>query len=104
MTVSAVGLAILTPLLLWVLGGAIGGSQAEVVARLGRPLPAAVLALFAVVGMRHWMRGTAIMVDDYVHGPARAWVLIAVQVFGWAVIALALIALARMALVGIVVV
>ena len=103
MTVSSVALAILTPLFMWVVGSAIGRDQAGVVAHFSRPLPAMIVALFLIVGMIHWIRGTRIMVDDYVHGPSRPWVLIAVQLFGWLVIALAVVALARMALIGIIV-
>lgn len=100
MTVSSVGLAILTPLFLWVVGGAIGRDQAGVIAHFGRPVPALVTGLFLVVGMIHWIRGTRIMIDDYVRGWHRTWVLIASQLFGWLVIALVVVALARMALIG----
>lgn len=101
MTISSVGLAILTPLFLWVVGSAIGHDQVGVVAHFGRPIPALITALFVIVGMIHWIRGTRIMIDDYVRGPARTWVLIATHLFGWLVIALILVALARMALIGI---
>lgn len=101
MTISAVALAILTPLFLWVVGSAIGYDQAGVVAHFGRPFPALITALFLVVGMIHWIRGTRVMIDDYVHGPARPWVLIATHLFGWLVIGVALVALARMALIAI---
>lgn len=101
MTVSSVALAILTPLFLWVVGQAIGYDQIGVVAHFGRPLPALITALFLVVGMTHYVRGTRIMIDDYVRGSARTWALIASQLFGWLVIALALVSLARMALIGI---
>ena len=75
-----------------------GLPQAGVVAHFSRPFPAIVTGLFAVIGMAHWIRGTRILIDDYVEDPARPWVLIASQVFGWAVIAIAVFALARMAL------
>lgn len=101
MTVSSVALAILTPLFLWVVGSAIGYDHVGVVAHFGRPLPALITALFIIVGMIHWIRGTRIMIDDYLRGRARTWVLIASQLFGWLVIALVLVALARMALIGI---
>jgi len=103
LTISAVALAILTPLFLWVVGGAIGSTQAEVVARFSNPFSAGITALFLVVGFRHWIQGTGIMIDDYTRGLARTWSLIAAQVVGWAVIAAAIIALARMVLIGIVV-
>ena len=103
MTVSAVALAILTPLFLWVVGGAIGGSQAEVVARFSNPFAAAITGLFVVVGFRHWIKGTGVMIDDYLRGSARMWSMVAAQVIGWAIIAAVVVALARMVLIGIVV-
>ena len=101
LTVSSVALAILTPLFLWVVGQAIGYDQIGVVAHFGSPLPALITALFVVIGMAHYIRGTRIMIDDYVRGPARTWALIASQLFGWVVIAVTLVSLARMALIGI---
>lgn len=103
LTVSAVALALLTPFVIGILGAGIGHGQAAVIAFFGRPLPAILLGLFLVVGMTHWIRGTRIMIDDYVHGAARRWALIAVHLFGWLVIAAGLYALARMALIGVVV-
>lgn len=103
MTVSAVALAILTPLAIGLTGAAIGLDQPGVIGQVGQPGPAILLGLFLVVGLIHWMRGTRILIDDYVRGAARTWALIAVQIVGWAVIAAGLYALARMALIGIVV-
>jgi len=101
LTVSAVALAILTPLVIGVVAPAIGLTQAGVVAHFSRPYPAIVTGLFAIIGMAHWIRGSRILIDDYVEDPARPWVLIASQVFGWAVIAIAVFALAGMALASI---
>lgn len=103
MTVSAVGLALLTPFAIALAAAGIGLDQAGVIAYYGRPFPAIVLGLFLVVGMIHWIRGTRIMIDDYLKGGTRMWTLIATQLFGWAVIAAGIYALARMALIGIVV-
>lgn len=103
MTVSAVGLAILTPLFLWVVGSAIGLDQPGVVAHFGRPIPALITGLFLIIGMIHWISGTRIMIDDYVRGRPRTAALIGTQLFGWLVIALVVVALARMALIGIIV-
>ncbi|AXC49875.1 succinate dehydrogenase [Paracoccus suum] len=103
MTVSAVALAILTPLVIGLTGSAIGLEQPDVIGLIGRPGPAILLGLFIVVGMIHWIRGTRILIDDYMRGLARTWTLIAVQIVGWAVMAAGIYALARMALIGIVV-
>ncbi len=103
MTVSAVALAILTPLFMIVVGKAIGLPHAELVAHFGRPFPAVITAAFVIVGMVHFIKGTRIMIDDYFHGAVRKGAIIFSVIFGWAVIALAIYALARMGLGAIVV-
>lgn len=103
MTVSAVALAILTPLFMITIGGAIGLPHRAVLAHFGHPWHAIVTAAFLIVGMVHFMRGTRIMIDDYFHGAVRKAALIAADIFGWAVVAAGVFALARMALISILV-
>lgn len=96
MTVTAVALLILTPCFMVVVARAIGLPRAEFVAYFGRPLQALITALFIIVGMLHFIRGTRIMIDDYVHGGARKVAIVFSVIFSWAVIATAVYALARM--------
>lgn len=98
MTVSAVALCVLTPLFMIVVARAIGLPHAELVAYFGRPWQAVVTGLFVIVGMVHFMKGTRIMIDDYFHGATRKGAIIFSVIFGWAVIASAVYALARMGL------
>ena len=100
MTVSAVALAILTPAFMYVVGSAIGLPREGVIAYFGRPYPAIITALFVVVGMIHYIKGTRIMVDDYLHHTERKVAVIFSVIFGWAVIAAAVFALAKMAFTG----
>ena len=100
MTVSAVALALLTPFAIGYVGAGIGMPHPGVIAWFGRPVPAILMGLFLVVGMIHRMRGTRIMIDDYVRGGARRASLIAVQIIGWGVIAAGLYALVRMAFIS----
>lgn len=100
LTISAVALAILTPAFLFVVGSAIGLPRDGVIAHFGRPYPAIVTALFIVVGMLHFMRGTQSMILDYTRDTARKVAIIGTQILGWAIIAAALYALAKMALMG----
>lgn len=102
MTVTAVALAVLTPFVIAIAARGIGLDQVGVAAYYGRPRPAIILGLFLVVGMIHWISGTRIMIDDYLKGATRMWTLVGVQLVGWAVIAVGLYALVRMALVVIV--
>lgn len=98
MTVTGVALGLLTPFFLWVIAAAIGHDHAGVLAYLGRPFPAIITGLFITVGMIHFINGTRIMLDDYLQGTARKIAIIASVIFGWAVIAAALYALANIAL------
>ncbi|MBV8104729.1 MAG: succinate dehydrogenase, hydrophobic membrane anchor protein [Hyphomicrobiales bacterium] len=44
---------------------------------LERPLPAIVLLAFILAGILHMEIGMRSIVVDYIHGPARAWALLA---------------------------
>lgn len=103
LTVSAVALLVLTPLFMITIGRAIGLPRELVLAYFARPWPAIITALFVIVGMVHFIKGTRIMIDDYVQGGARKAAIIISVIFGWAVIAAAVYALARMGLGAIVV-
>ncbi|MFC3527270.1 succinate dehydrogenase, hydrophobic membrane anchor protein [Paracoccus mangrovi] len=104
MTVTAVALLVLTPLFMIVVARAIGLPHELLVVYFGRPFPAIITALFVTVGMLHFIKGTRIMIDDYFQGGTRKAAIIISVIFGWAVIACALYALARMGLGAIVVV
>lgn len=98
MTVSSVGLALLTPAFVLVIGRAIGLSREGVLAYFAHPYPAVVTGIFLILGMIHFIRGTRIMIDDYFQHTTRKVMLVAAAVFGWAVIGFVVYALARMAL------
>ena len=104
MTVTAVALLVLTPLFMITVACAIGLPRELLLVYFGRPFPAIISALFVTVGMLHFIKGTRIMIDDYFQGGTRKAAIIISVIFGWAVIACALYALARMGLGAIVVV
>ena len=99
LTVTSCALVLLTPAFLLVIGSAIGLPHPELVAYFGRPYPALITALFIVVGMAHFIKGTRIMIDDYFQHTARKVAIIVSVVFSWAVIAAAVFALAKMTLI-----
>lgn len=96
-TVSSGALLVLTPLFMIAVGGAIGLPRADVIAYFGRPFPGIITALFITVGMIHFIKGTRIMLDDYLHGTSHRVAIVVSHIFGWGLIATALFALARMA-------
>lgn len=97
-TVSSYALIILTPLFLIAVGQAIGLPREAVIAHFGRPFPAIITALFVIVGMAHFIKGSqGGTITDYVHGTAQHLSMVAIAIFGWSVIAAAIFALAKMA-------
>lgn len=98
MQVSAVGLALIVPVWLYVFGTALGGTHDEVLATFARPFPAILTALVIVAGMRHFAMGATMMIEDYARGTTRKALIIGVISLSWAVAATGLFALARIAL------
>lgn len=98
MTKSSVGLLILTPLFLFTFGGILGAPYEEVVAYFARPFPAIVAALMITVGFMHFKTGIQMVIEDYVHGAAREYTIIATTCISYAAAAVGLFALARLAL------
>lgn len=98
MQVSAVGLALLVPVFLYIFGSALGGTREEVLATFSRPFPAIITGLVLVVGMRHFARGAEMMLQDYVRGTRLKALLIGVQVLSYSIAATGLYALVKIAL------
>mgnify|MGYP006300074393 FL=1 len=98
MTVSSYGLLILTPLFVFTFGGILGAPYEEVAAYFARPFPAIVAGLMIVVGMLHFKNGVQTLIEDYVHGDAKHWAIIAMVCLSYGAIAAGLLALVRLAL------
>jgi len=98
MTVSAVGLAFLLPVWVYIFGSALGQSHEEVVTTFSRPFPAILTGLVIFVGMRHFAKGATMMIEDYWRGTTRKVLIILTHSISYAVIATGLYALARIAL------
>ncbi|MBA86285.1 succinate dehydrogenase, hydrophobic membrane anchor protein [Thalassobius sp. S69A] len=98
MTVSAVGLAFLVPLFVFVFGRALGSSHAEVLETFSRPIPAVIAGLTLFVAMRHFAKGATMMIEDYAQGTARKLAIMFVIGLSYVLIAVGLFALAKIAL------
>lgn len=98
MTVSAVALAILIPTFVVYMGRALGRGHEEVLATFQRPFPALLFGLVIFVSLRHFLKGTTMMIEDYAHGTMRKLLVIAMTCLTYLLIATALYALAKMAL------
>lgn len=98
MKISSVALLILMPLFVFTFGSIIGSSHSDVVAYFARPFPALVAALTVIVGFSHFKSGATVLIEDYVHGTAQKLALIAVVCVSYALMAMGLFALAKLAL------
>lgn len=98
MTVSAVALAFLVPTWLWIFGRALGQDRAGVLQTFSHPFPAILTALVLVVGLRHFAKGSTIMIEDYARGTARKAGIIFVTSLAAVIAATGLYALIKIAL------
>lgn len=101
-TVLGAVLAVLTPFFVFTLLCALVTvkNQPGAIAFFSRPFPAILTGLYLVIGLLHWIRGTRMLVDDYLRGSTRNLIMLAVTFIGWLLIAIALWALVRMTITG----
>ena len=97
MTVSAVGLTVLTPIWVYIFGSTLGTSRDVVVATFEQPFPAIVTGLILIVGMRHFAMGATTMIEDYSKGAMRKGLIIGVNLLSALIAAVGLYALFRIA-------
>jgi len=98
MQVSAVALAFLLPVWVYIFGSALGQGHEAVMATFARPFPAIVTGLVLVVSMRHFAKGAQMMIEDYARGTTKKALVIAAISLSYAVMATGLYALVRIAL------
>ena len=97
-TVLSAGLVILVPLFLFTFGRVLGEPWAVVVAYYSRPFPALIAVLTLAVGWIHFAKGVQVLLEDYVHGAARKWGIVATTCLSYAAALASVYALARLAL------
>lgn len=98
MTLTSVTLLVLTPFFLAIIGGALGSEHADVIATLGKPIPAMVVAAYLVVGMHHMRFGLQTVLEDYTHGLTKKVSIIATTIISYGLAAGGLVALMQIAL------
>ena len=98
MQVTAVALAFLVPTFLFIFGRALGKGHAEVVATFSHPFVAILTGLVILISMRHVAMGATMMIEDYLRGSARKAAVMTVISLSYAITAVGLFALAKIAL------
>ncbi len=96
--IGAVALALLVPLFVYAFGSAIGLSYEDAIAHFAKPFNAIITGLTITVAMMHFRHGVQIMLEDYVHGHTRTYLIAGAACLSYGTIAVALFALARIAL------
>jgi succinate dehydrogenase / fumarate reductase, membrane anchor subunit len=96
--VTSVVLILLVPLFVFTFGSVLGGTYEEVVVALSHPFRALVIGLALIVGLYHFRLGSQAMIEDYTGGTLRKALIIAMIALTYAVLAVALFAVARLAL------
>lgn len=100
MSASAVALAFMIPTWLYIVGTTLGTDQRTVISTFSQPFVAILTALIAVIGMRHFAKGTEIWIEDYVHGTAGKALKIAMHSLAYVIMATTLYALGKMVFIG----
>ena len=98
MQVSAVGLALIVPIFIYIFGSLVGSSHAEVMATLGRPIPAILTGLVIFFALQHFRHGAQMMIEDYWRGSTKKILIISTTILSYGLIATGLFALAKIAL------
>jgi len=91
-------LVFIVPVFVITFGKGFGGSQEDVLAYFSRPFPAIVTALSLIVGVLHLKAEADAAIEDYLHGVGQKLTLVGLSAFAYALIAVVLFALARIAL------
>ena len=98
MTISSYALLVLVPFFVFTVGPMIGEPHADVVAYFSHPFPAIVAALTMVVGFVHFKNGVRVLIEDYVQGFARQFLIILMICVSYGAAATGLFAIAKLAL------
>jgi succinate dehydrogenase / fumarate reductase membrane anchor subunit len=98
MTRSSAALIVLVPLFVFTFGRVLGQPHEAVLAYYARPFPALVAGLTFLVALLHLKGGMQTMIEDYVHGGAGRVAIIAASGLCYAIAAIGVFAVLRLAL------
>ena len=97
MPVSAVGLALLVPILLYVIGSTLGSDRETVLGGFAHPVIAILTGLGLFVGLQHFQKGAQPAIEDYFRKSTKKVLIISVPVLSYGLTAFGLFALAKIA-------
>ncbi|MEM7720350.1 MAG: succinate dehydrogenase, hydrophobic membrane anchor protein [Pseudomonadota bacterium] len=97
MMISSIALVFVVPLFVVTFGTGLGGSYDEVLAFYSRPVPAIIVAICLVVGIRHFKNEALEAIEDYVHGMAGRLAIFGTTAVSYIMIAVGLFGIAKIA-------
>ncbi len=97
-TILSTALVVLIPLFIFTFGTVLGGTYEEIVAYYSRPVPALIALLTLVVGWIHFAKGVQVLIEDYVSGSTRKFMIVATNCVSYAAALAGVYAIARLAL------
>lgn len=98
MTVTSSALLVLVPLFIFTFGSILGAPYGDVLAYYSRPFPAIIAGLTFLVGFTHFKQGVQVLIEDYVHGQARKFLIIMMICVSYGAAAAGLFAVGNLAL------
>jgi succinate dehydrogenase / fumarate reductase membrane anchor subunit len=96
--VTSIALLVLVPLFVFTFGSILGRPYEEALEALANPFVALVIGLTLLVGLVHFRHGVQVVLEDYAHGTPRRLMIIAAICATYAILAVGLFAVARLAL------
>ena len=96
--VTSIALLVLVPLFVFTFGSILGRPYEEAREALANPFVALVIGLTLLVGLVHFRHGVQVVLEDYAHGTPRRLMIIAAICTTYAILAVGLFAVARLAL------
>lgn len=91
----------LLPLTIWfvfAVAGHTGATHAEMVAWMARPLNAVLLLSFVLISFHHAAAGMQVIIEDYVRGEMRMFLILAVKAGCWILALASALAVLRIAI------
>ena len=98
MKITSIALFFLIPSFIFTFGSVVGEDHDTVVEYLSMPFPALIVALTLIIGLQHFQSGAQTLIEDYIRGLGFKVALIFVKVLSYALMAVGLYSIGKIAL------
>ena len=98
MKITSIALFFLIPSFIFTFGSVVGEDHDTVIEYLSMPFPALIVALTLIIGLQHFQSGAQTLIEDYIRGLGFKVALIFVKVLSYALMAVGLYSIGKIAL------